>query len=67
MSRYRVLVLALMMAGLFSAAVIPAAAQTSLAALRGKVTDQQGGVLPGATVTVKQASRTRRTGSRNSR
>jgi carboxypeptidase family protein len=29
-------------------------AQTSLAALRGKVTDEQGGVLPGATVTARQ-------------
>ena len=29
-------------------------AQTSLASLRGKVSDQQGGVLPGATVTVRQ-------------
>src|SRR5207244_5229964 len=29
-------------------------AQTSLATLRGKVVDQQGGVLPGATVTVRQ-------------
>jgi hypothetical protein len=29
-------------------------AQTSLASLRGKVSDEQGGVLPGATVTVRQ-------------
>ena len=38
-------------------AVITAAsgfAQTSLASLRGKVSDEQGGVLPGATVTVRQ-------------
>src|SRR5438034_11762868 len=31
-----------------------AVAQTSLATLRGKVTDEQGGVLPGATVTARQ-------------
>src|SRR5690349_7380467 len=31
-----------------------ALAQTSLATLRGKVTDEQGGVLPGATVTARQ-------------
>src|SRR5206468_2960851 len=29
-------------------------AQTSLATVRGKVTDEQGGVLPGATVTARQ-------------
>src|SRR2546430_13061614 len=29
-------------------------AQTSLATLRGKVSDEQGGVLPGATVTARQ-------------
>src|SRR5580765_7414241 len=29
-------------------------AQTSLATLRGKASDEQGGVLPGATVTVRQ-------------
>src|SRR5438552_2201772 len=34
--------------------VSAASAQTSLATLRGKVTDQQGGVLPGATVTARQ-------------
>jgi carboxypeptidase family protein/TonB-dependent receptor-like protein len=33
---------------------VSASAQTSLATLRGRVTDQQGGVLPGATVTVRQ-------------
>ena len=41
----------------FILAVITAAsgfAQTSLASLRGKVSDEQGGVLPGATVTVRQ-------------
>src|SRR5438105_3155305 len=31
-----------------------ASAQTSLASLRGKVSDEQGGVLPGATVTARQ-------------
>src|SRR5207249_812717 len=31
-----------------------ASAQTSLATLRGKVSDEQGGVLPGATVTARQ-------------
>jgi outer membrane receptor protein involved in Fe transport len=40
-----------------------ASAQTSLATLRGKVTDEQGGVLPGATVTARQIeTNTTRTG-----
>ena len=34
--------------------VAGASAQTSLATLRGSVADQQGGMLPGATVTVRQ-------------
>src|SRR5687767_4859996 len=38
-------------------------AQTSFAALGGKVTDEQGGVLPGVTVTVRQLdTNTTRTG-----
>jgi hypothetical protein len=37
-----------------SAATLSALAQTSFAALRGKVTDEQGGALPGATVTARQ-------------
>jgi outer membrane receptor protein involved in Fe transport len=41
-------------------------AQTSLATVRGKVVDQQGGALPGATVTVRQAeTNTTRTGVTN--
>lgn len=41
-------------------------AQTSLATLRGKVTDQQGAVLPGATVTARQTeTNTVRTGVTN--
>jgi outer membrane receptor protein involved in Fe transport len=41
-------------------------AQTSLATLRGKVTDQQGAVLPGATVTARQTeTNTVRTGVSN--
>ena len=44
----------------------PAAAQTSFATLRGKVGDEQGGVLPGATVTVRQIeTNTTRTGVTN--
>src|SRR5437879_11651307 len=40
--------------------------QTSLATLRGKVADQQGGVLPGATVTARQTeTNTTRTGATN--
>ncbi len=35
--------------------VTPVNAQTSLATLRGRVIDEQGGVLPGATVTARQA------------
>ena len=43
-----------------------ASAQTSLATLRGKVLDEQGGVLPGATVTVRQTeTNTTRTGVTN--
>lgn len=43
-----------------------ASAQTSLATLRGKVVDQQGGMLPGATVTVRQTdTNTTRTGVTN--
>ena len=34
--------------------VTAVSAQTSLATLRGKVTDEQGGVLPGVTVTARQ-------------
>jgi len=41
-------------------------AQTSLATLRGKVTDQQGGVLPGVTVTARQTeTNTTRSGATN--
>src|SRR5262245_14788079 len=49
------------------ATIAPAAsAQTSLAALRGRVTDQQGAVLPGATVTARQTdTNTTRTGVTN--
>src|ERR1035437_10226900 len=46
--------------------VASASAQTSLATLRGKVLDEQGGVLPGATVTVRQTeTNTTRTGVTN--
>ena len=45
-----------------------AAGQTSLATLRGKVVDEQGGVLPGATVTIKQTETNfTRTGVTNER
>ena len=45
---------------------VSASAQTSLATLRGKVLDEQGGVLPGATVTVRQTeTNTTRTGVTN--
>jgi hypothetical protein len=44
----------------------PAAAQTSFATLRGKVADEQGAVLPGVTVTVRQTeTNTTRTGVTN--
>jgi hypothetical protein len=56
------LVTVLLLGGLASTA----AAQTSLATLRGRVTDQQGGVLPGATVTAVQTeTNTRRAGTTN--
>ena len=43
-----------------------ASAQTSLATLRGKVLDEQGGVLPGATVTARQTeTNTTRSGVTN--
>ncbi len=50
----------------FATTVPPVHAQTSLATLRGKVTDQQGAVLPGATVTARQTeTNTIRTGVSN--
>src|SRR6267142_842903 len=43
-----------------------ASAQTSLATLRGRVTDEQGGVLPGATLTMRQTdTNTTRSGVTN--
>src|SRR5919108_6338427 len=51
-SRPRVRCLAIAVSSLVISA--SALAQTSLATLRGKVTDQQGGVLPGATITARQ-------------
>jgi Carboxypeptidase regulatory-like domain/TonB dependent receptor/TonB-dependent Receptor Plug Domain len=50
-NRYLTCAVAALMLGLVAS---PAAAQTSLATLRGRVADQQGGVLPGATVTARQ-------------
>jgi len=59
-SRPRVTSLAIACLSLFL--VTAASAQTSLATLRGKVTDEQGGALPGATVTARQTeTNTRRT------
>jgi outer membrane receptor protein involved in Fe transport len=57
-------------AGIFVASAlmlaVSASAQTSLATLRGKVLDEQGGVLPGATVTARQTeTNTTRTGVTN--
>src|SRR5438552_9538161 len=52
-------------AALFALVLLASAssAQTSLATLRGKVTDEQGGVLPGATVTARHVeTNTTRTG-----
>src|SRR5438270_1422606 len=48
--RLRTIAVVLALSALASAA----SAQTSLATLRGKVSDEQGGVLPGATVTARQ-------------
>src|SRR5438874_7389444 len=48
--RLRTIAVVLALSALASAAF----AQTSLATVRGKVTDEQGGVLPGATVTARQ-------------
>ena len=46
----------------------PALAQTSFAALSGKVTDEQGGFLPGATIVVRQLdTNTTRSGVTESR
>ena len=46
-----------------STVTLSGVAQTSFAALGGKVTDEQGGVLPGVTVTVRQLdTNTTRTG-----
>src|ERR671936_430094 len=38
-----------------SAMPLVAAAQTTMATLRGKIVDEQGGVLPGVTVTARQS------------
>jgi outer membrane receptor protein involved in Fe transport len=46
--------LAAVIAAVICSMAAQAAGQTSLATLRGKVADEQGGVLPGATVTIKQ-------------
>ncbi len=58
----RLLALALLTSGLLLVATWPAPAQTALAELRGRVLDEQGAVLPGATVTARHvetgASRT---------
>src|SRR5438552_4410275 len=54
MVRSRILVIALGIVFLSAFVATSSSAQTSLATLRGKVTDQQGGVLPGATVTTRQ-------------
>src|SRR5207245_7168505 len=51
-SHRRLLMLAVVLTLIALAAA--ASAQTSLASLRGKVSDEQGGVLPGATVTARQ-------------
>ena len=68
MTRQRPWILAAIIVAATCATMTPAAAQTSLATLRGKVVDEQGGVLPGATVVVKQAATNfTRTGVTNER
>lgn len=63
-SRLRVISLAI--AFLSLVLVTSSSAQTSLATLRGKVTDQQGGVLPGVTVTARHTeTNTTRSGATN--
>ncbi len=55
MTRRRPWILAAVIVAATCGTMTPAAAQTSLATLRGKVVDEQSGVLPGATVVVRQA------------
>jgi len=63
---HKLSVLAVAFMAVFLATTLSASAQTSLATLRGKVADQQGGVLPGATVTARQTeTNTTRTGVTN--
>ena len=63
---HKLSVLAAAFVAVFLATTLSASAQTSLATLRGKVADQQGGVLPGATVTARQTeTNTTRTGVTN--
>ena len=58
--------IALAIAFTVGALAAPLSAQTSLATLRGKVLDEQGGVLPGATVVARQIeTNTTRTGVTN--
>lgn len=53
MATQRVRVGAVALALFVAASVVPVLAQTSFATLRGKLADEQGGVLPGVTVTVR--------------
>ncbi len=64
-ARWRGLTIAMVVSLLLPASML--SAQTSLATIRGSVTDQQGGILPGVTITARQAeTNTVRTGVTNS-
>src|SRR3954470_16954525 len=54
-ARYRLLLLSLLLPGLMLATAVPAHAQANSASVAGTITDAQGGVLPGVTLTITNA------------
>ena len=60
MARYRSLQLSLVLLAAGAAGVAPATAEELCGVIKGTVTDQDGGTLPGATVTINSPSLIRR-------
>ena len=54
-ARYRLLLLTFLLPAMMLASAAPAHAQVSSASIAGTITDSQGGVLPGVTLTVTNA------------
>src|SRR5258705_8487348 len=54
-ARYRVLLLTFLLPALMLTTAVPARAQANSASIAGTITDSQGGVLPGVTLTVTNA------------